>query len=349
MSQPAETAEPVGLGRGAQRRRSAHERRKLDEARSWLRKPGVVIFLCALVLTAGGWVLLIRAVSRLPVREAEADGLHLHFQDATWISDQMEHGVNFQKPASMMPDMPEEGKQRVSVTLDFDNRADGPREFHDEEFWIVPEIGDQVPPFGGVVGEARLEPGQTLNAILHFDVDTVRPHGRLVMKWQRGRHTAFFPIPDPPAHFHLRPRGSDVALPQDARLLLPLADAARGEQLFKTVYGCSACHGDPKVPDSNNIGPDLGGIGIAAAQRIPGKPAAQYIYESILQPDAFIAPACKNGAPCQTPSAMPDYGSLVNLQDAADLLGFLLAQQRPQSATTSPATAAPASAGRKGP
>ena len=45
---------------------------------------------------------------------------------------------------------------------------------------------------------------------------------------------------------------------------------------------------------------------------------------SIIEPGAFIAPECKGGVPCDEPTAMPEYASLVNLQDAADLLGYLL-------------------------
>src|SRR6185295_1357578 len=136
-----------------------------------------------------------------------------------------------------------------------------------------------------VVGEARLEPGQSMNTALHFDVDTSRPHGKLLMAWRAGRRSFYFPIPDPPEHYHLRPRGSDVALPADARVLLPIANANRGEQLFNSTYGCSACHGDPQVPGSNNFGPHLGGIALAARQRVKGLAADQYIYESILQPN----------------------------------------------------------------
>lgn len=329
MSEPVE---PPVLSRGAQRRRSRHERRMRGEARRWLLRPEVLLFFGALVLAGAGWGLLIRATRRLPVQEAEVGGLHLSLERATWIVDQMEHGTNFQKPAVMMPDLPTAGKQRVTVYLDFTNRSSEPRDFQGEEFYVVPEIGAEVPPLGAVVGEALLAPGQTLNTALHFDVETIRPHGRLLLRWRRGRRTFFFPIPDPPAHYHLRPRGGDVALPPDARLLLPIANPDRGEELFKTTYACSACHGDPKVPDSNNLGPHLSGIGVAAGARVKGKPAAQYLYESILTPDAFIAPACKGGTPCQTPSAMPEYSSVINLQDAADLLGYLLEQRRPVGA-----------------
>jgi hypothetical protein len=320
----SEPLEPIEAGRGAQRRKSHHERRLQREALRWWRKPGVLVFLGVLVLAAAGWSHVIRAARRLPVREATVDGLNVTFADATWVVDQMEHGDNFQKPAAMMPDLPSAGQQRMSIYLTFRNRSAETREYHGEEFSLVPEIGDEVAPFGAVVGEARLAPGETLNTAIHFDFDTTRPHGKLLMSWRRGRRSVYFAVPDPPLHYHLRPRGGDVALPPEARLILPIANPDRGQQLYATVYGCSACHGDPNVPESNNIGPHLGSIATVAAGRIPGTSAPQYIYESILEPDSFIAPDCKGGLPCQKPSAMPEYSTLVNLQDAADLLGYML-------------------------
>jgi hypothetical protein len=335
VSQPDGSAEP---GRGAQRRRTLHEQRSRERAVSWLRQPGIVIFLGALVLAAGGWALLIRATHRIPVQDATVDGLALHVERVAWLVDQMEHGVNFQRPASMMPDLPEHGTQRVMLSLVMRNQSSVPRELHGEEFTLVPEIGDEIPPFGAVIGEASILPGQTLNTAIHFDLDTTKPFGKLAIRWRHGHRSVYLPVPDPPEHYHLQPRGGEQ-LPTDARLLLPLGDKTRGSDLFFQTYGCVACHGNPRSPGTNNVGPHLGGIGVTAASRIKGKPAEQYIYESILQPDAFIAPECKDGQPCQTPSAMPDYSSLLNLQDAADLLAFLLDQRAVPASRPAPAAA----------
>jgi hypothetical protein len=318
MSQPLS---PVGTGRA--RRQARREEKDRQEALLWLRKPGVLIFLGVLILAAAGWGLLFRAVHRLPVKEATIDGLSVQ-AESRWIVDQMEHGTNFQQPASMMPDLPTFGSQRVLLDLAIHNRSDRTQVYRGEEFTLVPEIGDKVEPFGGVVGDTALEPGQTINATVHFDLDTTRPHGKLIAEWRHGRRTAYFSVPDPPEHYHLQPREND--LPPDARLLLPLGEASRGERLYAGTYGCSACHGDPKVADSNNIGPHLAHIAGTAGTRIAGVPAAQYLYQSMLDPDAFIAPQCKGGAPCQQPSAMPDYSKLLTVQDAADLLAYLLAQ-----------------------
>jgi hypothetical protein len=322
MSNPSES----DVGRGATKRQTLREQKMLEEALRWWRKPGVLVFLGALVLAVAGWAILVKAARRLPVQEANIDGLNVRLEDARWIADQMEHGENFAKPAAMMPDMPAFGSQRVTVYLALENRSEKLREYRGEEFYLVPEIGEKLPPFGAVVGTATLEPGQTINTGIHFDIDTRQPHGRLVVEWRHGDRSVYFPVPLPPEHYHLRPRGGED-LPPDARLLLPIGKAVRGERLYAGTYGCSACHGDPKVPDSNNIGPHLGGIADKAGSRVKDLRAEQYIYESIIEPDAFIAPECKGGVPCEAPTAMPEYSSLVTVQDAADLLAYMLEQK----------------------
>ncbi len=91
-------------------------------------------------------------------------------------------------------------------------------------------------------------------------------------------------------------------------------------------YGCAACHGQPEEPGSANIGPWLGEIKNEGANRIEGYLAQDYIYESILDPNAFIAPDCPNG-PCNEPSLMPgDFSFRMsnNPQDMADILAYLM-------------------------
>lgn len=61
---------------------------------------------------------------------------------------------------------------------------------------------------------------------------------------------------------------------------------------------CVACHVIPNVPGAVGvIGPDLTTIGAVGATRIAGYTAEEYIRESILNPNAFIAPECPTG-PC---------------------------------------------------
>lgn len=311
---------------GARRRREIRERRSRAEALAWWRQPGVLVFLGVVALALVGWLLVLRAGQKVTTRQATQGGLRLRMDEARWILDQMDHGENFQKPSVMMPDMPEWGSQRVTLDLSVYNESEEIQIFDGGEFFLVPEIGDEVAPMGAQVGRARLAPGQALNTALHFDFDTTLPHGKLRVAWRRAGEIAYFPIPEPAEHYHLRPRGGELNLPPDARLVMPLGKAERGRRLFFERYGCVACHGDPEVPGSNNVGPHLAGVASAAGGRVEGLPAAQYLYESILDPNAVIAPECKGG-PCSSPSAMPEYASLVSLQDVADLLAYLIAQR----------------------
>ena len=292
----------------------------------WWKNPGVLVFVVTVALALGGWALVFRATQRIPVEEATVGGLHLQLGGARWVLDQMDHGENFQKPSTMMPDMPEWGKQRVTLDLALENRSSHAQLFDGREFVLVPELGEEVPPIGAQTGRAQLGPGQTFNTTVHFDFDTSQPHGKLRVEWRRNGDSVFLPIPEPAEHYHLRPRGGEVALPPNAQLLLPIGRPERGKQLYDAVYGCVACHGDPQSPGTNNVGPHLSGIATSAAGRIEGMPPEQYIYESIIEPTAFIAPECKDGRPCTEPSAMPEYASLMDLQDIADVLRYLLEQ-----------------------
>lgn len=62
--------------------------------------------------------------------------------------------------------------------------------------------------------------------------------------------------------------------------------AALGEQVFRTAEaGCLACHG---LGSPGLRAPDLAGIGAAAANRVEGMSAEQYLAESLRDPCAFV-------------------------------------------------------------
>ena len=108
----------------------------------------------------------------------------------------------------------------------------------------------------------------------------------------------------------------------------PDSDAANGEQLFLT-YGCTGCHGNLEDEGSAAVGPWLGEIAETGSEYIDGYSAEDYVYESILDPNAFISPECPN-APCSgPPGTMTDNFALrmgENPQDLADLMSFLLGE-----------------------
>lgn len=60
--------------------------------------------------------------------------------------------------------------------------------------------------------------------------------------------------------------------------------------------GCAACHVMPGIPGAVGvIGPDMTNIGVDAATRVEGESAEEYLYQSIMEPNAFIAPECPTG------------------------------------------------------
>jgi cytochrome c2 len=59
---------------------------------------------------------------------------------------------------------------------------------------------------------------------------------------------------------------------------------------------CGACH-FLEQGVSTHHGPNLYAIGTAAATRKPGLTAAEYLLESIIDPDAFVAPQNRHGMP----------------------------------------------------
>ena len=96
-------------------------------------------------------------------------------------------------------------------------------------------------------------------------------------------------------------------------------------ELGKAVFqanACSGCHGEPGVTPAA-VGPDLSHIGTDAATRIAGKSAEEYIHESIINPNAFLAPKCPNGA-C-SPGLMPqDFGTKISPKQLDGLIQYLL-------------------------
>ncbi len=104
-------------------------------------------------------------------------------------------------------------------------------------------------------------------------------------------------------------------------------DPENGVTVYQN-YGCAACHGMPEQEGSAAVGPWLGDIAEIAATRVPGMSAEDYLYHSILDPNAFIAPDCPAG-PCTDPSLMPGdfaFRMSTNPQDMADILSYLMGE-----------------------
>lgn len=88
--------------------------------------------------------------------------------------------------------------------------------------------------------------------------------------------------------------------------------------------GCGACHAIGAIGEDRKVGPDLSAIGYEATGRIPGMAAADYLRQSIVEPNYALAPICPNG-PC-LPNIMPqDYGQRLTPAQIELVVNYLLA------------------------
>jgi mono/diheme cytochrome c family protein len=96
---------------------------------------------------------------------------------------------------------------------------------------------------------------------------------------------------------------------------LPSGDATRGEQIFTDTQSCHTCHLD------QSVGPQFPGeppLAALAETRRPSYPAEVYLYESIVNPGAYVVQGFHD-------DIMPqDYEKMLTKQDLADLVAYLL-------------------------
>jgi hypothetical protein len=92
--------------------------------------------------------------------------------------------------------------------------------------------------------------------------------------------------------------------------------------------GCASCHQIGAIGEAHKVGPDLTWIGYNASGRVSGMTADVYIRQSIVEPNAYLAPECPNG-PC-LPNIMPrDYSQRLSEPQLDLLVDYLLEQQGP--------------------
>ncbi len=98
-------------------------------------------------------------------------------------------------------------------------------------------------------------------------------------------------------------------------------DPEMGRRLFfeevpGVNVGCRLCHS--LEPGVRLVGPSLAGVATRAAQRVPGLSAEEYLYQSIVDPDAYVVP----GYPAGT--MPPDAQERLTEEQIQDLVAFLL-------------------------
>lgn len=104
-------------------------------------------------------------------------------------------------------------------------------------------------------------------------------------------------------------------------------DAARGQELYNVNYGCAGCHGgDDSDASWSGTGPWLGNIMENAPQRVPGVDPEEYIYESILNPSAFLVPGYADGLMPQDFANRMGIDPEMTPQDMQDIIAFLTSQ-----------------------
>ena len=104
--------------------------------------------------------------------------------------------------------------------------------------------------------------------------------------------------------------------------------------------GCAGCHMIPGIPGANGqIGPDLANIGVDGATRVDGLSSEAYITESILDPAAFIAPECPNGA-CPEGVMLQTFADTLSEDDLNTIVGYLSVLGTGDAVALAPAEAA---------
>lgn len=98
------------------------------------------------------------------------------------------------------------------------------------------------------------------------------------------------------------------------------ADPAHGEDLFNTFqadagFACSTCHHDDS--EDRLIGPGLLNVAARAETRVEGQDAVEYIYISIINPDAYLVDGF-------TDDLMPEnWAEIYSDDDIADIMAYL--------------------------
>ncbi len=169
------------------------------------------VLLAALVAAGAGVALVVLMLATRPSdvtfvaegEEAESGGVSLRIESSEWLDDEEAHrdqGEVFPMPASMMPDMPADGLQRLHVELSLQNRADGAHDLTPADFRVSSVSGESWAAMASTLPPSSLGPGQALNGAVFFDVPEGMPGVYFV--WSSGGTEAYMPIGDVPVHDH---------------------------------------------------------------------------------------------------------------------------------------------------
>ncbi|MCL5998718.1 MAG: cytochrome c [Chloroflexi bacterium] len=95
---------------------------------------------------------------------------------------------------------------------------------------------------------------------------------------------------------------------------LPAGNADKGVKLF-TTQACSGCHSVQK--DQRLVGPSFYGLWSRAGTQVPGMGAKEYLYQSIVNPNAHVVEGYQSGL------MPPTFSKTLSPQDMADILAYI--------------------------
>ncbi len=70
------------------------------------------------------------------------------------------------------------------------------------------------------------------------------------------------------------------------------------------------------------LGPNLDNVGATAGTRVPGLSASDYLHQSIIDPNAFIAPDCPLGA-CLANVMLPNLADILTPDEIDTIVAYL--------------------------
>lgn len=100
---------------------------------------------------------------------------------------------------------------------------------------------------------------------------------------------------------------------------LPEGDPENGAKLFNTA-GCVGCHSQKK--GERLVGPSFYNLWNIAETRVPGMSAREYLYQSIVDPNAYIVEGYQAGLMQQ------NYAAILSPQQMADILAWIEARHK---------------------
>ncbi len=190
-------------------------------------------------------------------------------------------------------------------------------------WWCMPDPAPDVSPCDAIL---RVSPAGPLPTAVELQTTLAAQEGERAQATPTALPTPL-PTADPAA-----PQATSI--PDEANQLEEESDPV----LIMQNAGCFACHALDDYGRTTEVGPSLNNITAVAAERVPGLSARDYLRESILHPDRFIAPECPNG-PCLSGVMPAYYGERLTAGQLEAVLDYLLDPERAETATTPTPTA----------